>query len=74
MVHARSAGRYQGADQSGGPSDEGCLGGAEEMNSEQLINRRIYCRAMDEAANIQSVLKIFWKECRDGLWHEGCQV
>lgn len=57
---------------------DGCLGGAEEVNSEQLINHRIYCQVMDEAASVQSVLEIFqanWKECMDWLTrHEGCQV
>lgn len=49
---------------------DGCLGGAEEVNSEQLINDRIYCQVMDEAASVQSVLEIFqanWKECMDWL-------
>lgn len=47
---------------------DGCLGGAEEINSEQLINHRIYCQVMDGAAGIQSVLEIFqanWTECMD---------
>lgn len=41
------------------------MGGAEEINSEQVINGRLYCQVMNEAANVQSGLKIFWKGCKD---------